>query len=164
MSHSAIRRFGILTVAAILAAGKLWMASAMESTAATSGHYSEVTVEPADTSIYVGFVSLILQPLTRRDGAYRSDYVVKVFPFLFYNEQGIFSIEVSDDQLHRLERGETVSFIGHADNSNGKERRIEGRATAEAAGADHGKIKVRVRVSKHIELTFNTAYRFTGKE
>ena len=125
---------------------------------------AEVTVEPADTSIYVGIVSLTIQPLTRRDGVYRSDYAVKVFPFFFYNERGSISIEVSDDQLRRLERGETVSFNGHASNSNGKARRIEGHAVSEAAGADHGKIKVRVWVSKHIELIFNTVYRFTGKE
>ena len=87
-----------------------------------------------------------------------------MFPFFFYNERGDIAIEVSDDQLRQLERGEEVSFIGHASNSKGKARGVEGRATPAAAGADHGKIKVRVRVSKHIELTFNTAYRFTGKE
>lgn len=121
-------------------------------------------MEPANTSIYVGSVNLAMQPLTRRGAVYSADYVAKVFPYFFFNERGGISIEVSDDQLHQLKRGETISFFGHANNSNGKDRRIEGRATAEAAGADHGKIKVRVRVSKHIELVFNTVYRFTGKE
>jgi len=164
MPHSAIRRFGILTVAAILAAGELWVASAMESTAAASGHYSEVTVEPTDTSIFVGTVSLIMPPFTRRGDVYRSDYVIKVFPFFFYNERGNIWIEFSDDQLRHIERGETVFFNGRATNSDGEGRGIKGRAVPEAAGADYGKIKVWVRVSKRIELIFNAVYRFTGKE
>jgi len=163
MGHTAIRWFGVLTVATILAAGELRAASAKEP-ATASGHFSEVTVEPSDTSIYVGSVNLSMQPFARRDSVYRSEYVIKVFPFFFYNERGDIAIEVSDDQLRQLERGEEVSFIGHASNRKGKARGVEGRATPAAAGADHGKIKVRVRVSKHIELIFNTAYRFTGKE
>ena len=119
---------------------------------------------PAERTVYVAKVSLILQPATRRSGAYRADYAVKVFPFFFYNEHGQISIEASDDQLHQLERGETVSFIGHAANTNGKDHRIEGRAIPDAAGADHGRIKVQVWVTKKIVITFNTVYRFTGKE
>jgi hypothetical protein len=42
--------------------------------------------------------------------------------------------------------------------SDGVERRVEGKATP--VDATSGKIKVRVFVSKRIELIFNTTYRF----
>ena len=157
-------RRAALVVAVVLAAADFAWAAVLPPSACAFDHCAEVTVEPADTSIYVGSVNLAMQPLTRSAGVYRTDYVVKVFPFFFYDERGSMAIEVSDGQLQQLERGETVSFSGHASNSNGKERRIEGRATPEAAGANHGKIKVRVWVSKHIELVFNSVYRFTGKD
>jgi hypothetical protein len=153
-----------LLLAVFLAAGKLVSTAALPPPACVSGHYSEVTVNPADASIYVGKVSLAMSPLTRRGNVYTSDYSVKVFPFFFFNERGRISIEVSAEQLQQLARGETVDLKGHASNSRGAERRIEGRAVSDAAGGDHGKIKVRVWVSKNIELAFNTAYRFTGKE
>ena len=105
-----------------------------------------------------------MSPLTRRGNVYTSDYSVKVFPFFFFNERGRISIEVSAEQLQQLARGETVDLKGHASNSRGAERRIGGRAVSDSIGGDRGKIKVRVWVSKNIELIFNTAYRFTGKE
>jgi hypothetical protein len=146
-----------------LPVGQFRMAAALPPPACASGHYAEVTVDPADASIYVGKVSLAMPPFTHRGNVYTSDYSVKVFPFFFFNERGRISIEFSAEQLERLERGETVDLKGHASNS-GAERRVEGRAVSDAAGSDHGKIKVRVWVSKKIELVFNTAYRFTGKE
>ena len=125
------------------------------------GRYAQVTVEPTKTSIYIGSVSLTMPPFARRAGVYSTDYSAKVFPFFFYNERGHLSIEFSDDNLRQLLRGETVEFKGHARNSYGAERRIEGRAIPDAAGAGRGKIKVRVGVGR-IELIFNTVYGFTG--
>ena len=131
--------------------------------APSAGRYAEVTVDKSDTSIYIGKVSLMLKPFARSSGAYHSEYVAKVFPFFFFSERGNLAIEFSEEQLKRLDRGETVLFSGRANNSDGEDRRVEGRAIPESSGADHGKIKVRVWVSKRIELIFNTVYRFTGK-
>ena len=127
------------------------------------GRYAQVTVEPTKTSIYIGSVRLTMPPFARRAGVYSTDYSAKVFPFFFYNERGHISIEFSDENLRQLRRGETVYFKGHASNSDGAERRIEGRAIPESANTDRGKIKVRVWVGR-IELIFNTVYRFTGAE
>jgi hypothetical protein len=127
------------------------------------GRYQQVTVDPTKTSIYIGSVSLVMPPFTRRDGRYVSDYTAKVFPFFFYNEHGHLSIEFSDEDLRRLLDGETVYFRGRAHNSGGAERRIEGRAVPESTGAVRGKIKVRVWVGR-IELIFNTVYRFARTE
>jgi hypothetical protein len=127
-------------------------------------HYAEVTLDPAETPIYVGKVRLAMLPFTRRANGFTSDYTIKVFPFFFFNEQGRISIEFSDAQLQQLERGEPADLKGQAINSSGAGRRIEGHAVPDAVGSDHGKIKVKVSVSKNIELVFNTSYRLTGKE
>jgi len=159
-----ILRLAGLLVTCLFAPKAFPQPAALSPAAPASGRYTEVTVDPAHTSAYVAMISFAMPPLERRDAAYTSDYTVKVFPFFMFNEHGQISIEFSDEQLQRLERGETVNLKGQASNSRGAERRIEGRAVPDAAGSDRGKIKVRVWVSKNIELVFNTAYRFTGKE
>jgi hypothetical protein len=120
--------------------------------------FASVDIETAKTSIYIGNVTMTMPRLTRKDGAFSSTYHARVFPYFFSSEKGKLSIVISDDDLRRLERGETVQFTGRAENSDGEERRIEGRAVP--SNATSGKIKVRVFVSKKIELIFNTTYRF----
>jgi hypothetical protein len=120
--------------------------------------FQRVEVAPTKTSIYVGSVAMTMPVFTRADGAYRSTYAAKVFPYFFSNETGRLSIDLPDDKLLALERGEPVEFVGHAVNHDGDERRITGKATP--TDATTGKLKVRVLVSKRIELIFNTTYRF----
>jgi hypothetical protein len=148
----------------MLSAGSLAPATALSVAAGAPANFMTVTVDPAETSVYVAKIRLAMSPFTRGGAAYDSDYSVKVFPFFFFNERGRISIEFSDAQLKQLERGESVDIKGRACNSSGAERQITGRAVPAAPGNDHGKIKVRVWVSKNIELIFNTAYRFGGKE
>ena len=157
MRFPAFRRLGALFLTAGLAAGLAAPVSA-------GGRYSEVTVAPTETSVYLARVSMTMPPFTRHGGVYTADYTAKVFPFFFFNEQGTLSIEISDEQLQHLERGEAVEFTGHAGNRHGAARRVTGRAVPDAVGGDRGKIKVRVWVSKNIELVFNTGYRFTGRD
>lgn len=102
-----------------------------------------------------------MPPFVRRGAVYTSAYTATVFPFFFYNERGRIAIDVPDESLRQLERGEVVYFKGHAVNDDGEERRVEGRAVPETADPDQGKIKVRVWVGK-IELIFNTHYQFSG--
>ncbi len=120
--------------------------------------YARVEVEPSKTSIYIGTVSLTTPAFVRQGGSYETSYRAKVFPYFFYNESGQLSIDVSDEQLRALERGETIEFKGRGVREDGAERRVEGKATP--ADAKSGKLKVRVFVSKRIELIFNTTYRF----
>jgi hypothetical protein len=123
--------------------------------------YDVVEIEPVKTSIYVGNVGLTMTPFHRENQTYAADYKAKVFPYLFYNEQGKLWIDFTDADLAALGRGETVQFKGHAENAGHEARRIEGRAVPASPLA--GKIKVRVFVSAKIELIFNTTYRFSGK-
>ncbi len=120
--------------------------------------FARVDVAPTRTSIYIGTVSMTMATFERRPGAYESTYVAKVFPYFFYNEHGTLTIDLADAALRRLAAGEAVEFSGRAINSAREERRVEGKATP--ADARSGKLKVRVFVSKRIELIFNSTYRF----
>lgn len=126
--------------------------------APATGRYDQVVVPPAKTSIYLGSVTMIMRAFVRQGGAYESSYQAKVFPYFFSNEQGRLTVEISDEQLDRLARGERIEFKGRGVRDDGVERRIEGTATP--IDATSGKLKVRVFVSKRIELIFNTTYRF----
>jgi len=119
--------------------------------------YERVEIGRAKTSIFVGSVTMHLTPFLRKEGYYRANYAAKVFPYFFMNEQGWIAIELPDEKLHQLAKGETIQFAGRGMNDAGEERHIEGRAVP--ADASTGKIKVRVFVSKRIQLIFNTTYR-----
>jgi hypothetical protein len=138
------------------------VASLLRSTEVLPARVQQVEIAPTWTSIYIGTVSLKMPAFTRTPaGDYQSTYAARVLPLFFYNESGRLSIQVSNDALAKLQRGEPIDFSGRAVNQDGEDRPITGKATpADAAG---GKIKVRVRVSAKIELIFNTTYRFTGK-
>ena len=123
--------------------------------------FARVVIAPTKTSIYIGTVSLTMPAFVRENGVYESSYAAKVFPYFFSNEQGRLGIALSNENLRKLERGEPVEFSGRAVNTAGEERRVEGKATPTDAAS--GKIKVRVFVSKRIELIFNTSYRFGAK-
>lgn len=120
--------------------------------------YDRVEIAPTKTSIYIGSVTMTMPPFTRAGGVYSSTYTAKVFPYFFYNEKGRLEIEVSDDELRRVARGETVDFVGRGVSDGGEVRRVEGRATPVDAAS--GKLKVRVFVTRRIQLVFNTTYRF----
>lgn len=120
--------------------------------------YRRVDIAPTKTSIYIGSVSMTMPTLQRTGITYSSSYVAKVFPYFFQSENGDLSIDIPDEDLRRLERGEVVHFVGRGQNTDGDDRRIEGRAVP--TDSRSGIIKVRVFVSKKIQLIFNTTYRF----
>lgn len=124
------------------------------------GRFDRVEIAPAKTSIYIGSVTMTMPPFVRTGTTYEAAYTAKVFPYFFYNETGRLTIDVSDETLRALERGEPIEFKGRGISADGSERRVEGKATPTSATA--GKIKVRVFVSKRIELIFNTTYRFNS--
>jgi hypothetical protein len=125
-----------------------------------SPRYATVEIETVKTSIYIGSVTLTMPRFIRTGETFSSTYNARVFPYFFSSEKGKLSIDLSDETLRKLERGETIQFTGKAFNTDGEERRIEGRAVPSDSAS--GKIKVRVFVSKKIELIFNSSYRFWG--
>lgn len=128
----------------------------------TLARYARVEIAPTKTSIYIGTVSMTMPAFVRHAaGTYESTYAAKVFPYFFYNEKGTLAIDVSDDALRQLAAGQPIEFHGRGHNSDGDERRVEGRAVP--TDATTGQIKVRVFVTKKIQLIFNTTYRFTAR-
>lgn len=120
--------------------------------------YRHLEIDDCRTSIYLGSVAMDLSPLAHAQGAFKAAYRARVFPFLFYSEQGTLEVAFSPEQLEQLRRGERVQFSGTARSTGRHERAISGHATPASAGA--GAIKVRVHVSDRIQLIFNTHYRF----
>jgi hypothetical protein len=120
--------------------------------------YDKVSVETSSTSIYIGKVTLLVSPLTRKDGVFSGQYRAKVFPYFFMSEHGTFRMKVSDEELARVAKGETVEFTGEAENTGSEPRKVSGRAVPD--DATQGKIKVRIFVTEKIQLIFNTTYRF----
>ena len=135
-----------------------WMPLLLPAAESSPTRFDQVTVAPAKTSIYIGTVTMTMPAFVRKNGTYESSYAARVFPFFFSNEQGRVVIELPDDALRQLERGETISFHGRGVRDDGAGRRLEGTATP--IDAVSGKLKVRVSVSKRLELIFNTTYRF----
>ncbi|MEY4939271.1 MAG: hypothetical protein RIQ93_1006 [Verrucomicrobiota bacterium] len=123
--------------------------------------YARVDIAPSTTSIYIGTVSLTLEPLVRQESTYEARYVAKVFPYFFSNEAGRLRVELSNEQLRTLARGESVEFKGHGVRDDGTERRVAGKAIPNDSHS--GRLKVRVFVSPETELIFNTTYRFSEK-
>ncbi len=122
--------------------------------------YNRVDIADAKTSIYIGSITMKLPTFVRENGVFSAPYQAKVFPYFFYNESGTLSIAIPDETLRALERGEVIHFTGQAFNDDGEERHVEGRAIPDGPNSLSGSIKVRVFVSKKIQLIFNTTYRF----
>lgn len=142
----------------VLLACTLGWWSTVVAQAPAAGTYDHVVIPPAKTSVYVGSVTLTMPDFVRQGGVYESSYAAKVFPYFFSNERGRVYVEIPDPLLEQLARGERIEFKGRGVRDDGVERRIEGTATP--ADAMSGKLKVRVFVSRKIELIFNTTYRF----
>jgi hypothetical protein len=119
---------------------------------------SRAVIAPAKTSIYLGSVTLAVDPLIREGSTYASDYTATVFPFFFCNEQGKFRIQVSESALRQLARGQAIDFTGEAVRDDGVVRVLQGHAVPSSV-ANEGEVKIRVHLSRHIVLVFNTHYR-----
>lgn len=124
------------------------------------GRYNVVAIKPSSTSIYIGTVSMIMPPFTRKNIVFSSTYSAKVFPYFFYNETGRIWIVIPDDDLRRVDAGNAVDFVGRAVSKSGDIRKVEGRATP--TGPSGGTIRVRVFVTRRIALTYDTTYELAG--
>lgn len=128
---------------------------------AALARYNTVAIKTASTSIIIGSVTMTMTPFQRKKVVYSSNYYAKVFPYFFYSERGRIWIVVTDEDLQKVARGESIDYKGHAVSDSGEERRIDGRATP--TGPTTGKIRVRVFVTRHISLTYDTTYELQGQ-
>ena len=130
--------------------------------AAGSGldRYAVVAIAPVTTSLYIASVSLSVPEFVRHGQTYESTYTAKIFPYFFWNEGGRIRIDVTDETLRRFARGESFSFSGHAIRDDGTTRRVTGFIAPDNPSS--GRVTVRVFVTRHHALAFETTYRLAG--
>jgi hypothetical protein len=151
-SHGPVRP-SLLLAAAVLAAGTARAGDGLE-------RYRSVDTARVRTSVYVARVTLNAPHFVRTGDTYVSSYEVTVFPYSFLDERGRIEISVPDRVLREFAAGRPFDFTGRAVRSDGKVRRVEGHVVP--AGPSEGRIRVRVRVTRHIPLDFETTYTLTG--
>jgi hypothetical protein len=122
--------------------------------------WDRISVAPTKSSIYVGSVTLTLGEFERQGSALTASYAARVFPWFFWSETGRITIELSDADLTRVARGDTVEFNGDGINQKHKSRKITGRA--QPVDAISGKFKVRV-LADGVELIFNSTYHLVSR-
>ena len=118
-----------------------------------------LTIAECDHALTLAKVTLVPGPLTPQGEFYTGGYQVRVSPLPIGNESGQLSVQVPEEALRRLERGQTVSFTGEAVNQQGQRRQVNARATP--SGPDAGRVHLRITANGR-RLVFDTGYRFDG--
>ena len=113
--HSLIARLTIAVfVFLMLGVTSVVHAERPDSTAGTSNAGTrKLFIDPSSTSVALrGKASLIVSPLTHRDGNYVGDYQLKVRPYFFKSEKGSLLLAASDDAVRKLQAGTAINFTG----------------------------------------------------
>ena len=153
-----------LTIAAfvflILGVSSVIHAERPHSTAGTSNTGTrKLFIDPSSTSVALrGKASLIVSPLTHRDGNYVGDYQLKVRPYFFKSEKGSLLLAASDDAVRKLQAGTAINFTGQAlTHKDGRTHIVLGRATP--SSRDRGSVTFSI-VTDDARIVFNTSYHF----
>jgi hypothetical protein len=130
-----------------------------DSTAGTSSAGArELLIDPSSASVALWKASLIVTPLTHRDGNYVGDYQLKVRPYFFKSEKGSLLLAVSDDAVRKLQAGTAINFAGQAlKHKDGRTHIVLGRATP--SSRDRGSVTFSI-VTDDARIVFNTSYHF----
>jgi hypothetical protein len=151
---SAVFVFLILGVTSVIHAERL------DSTAGTSSAGApKLFIDPSSTSVALrGKASLILSPLTHRDGNYVGDYQLAVRPYFFKSEKGSLRLAASDDAIRKLQRGAAINFTGRAvTHKDGRTHIILGKAAP--SSGNRGSVTFSI-ITDDAKLVFNTSYHF----
>jgi hypothetical protein len=116
---------------------------------------STIVVAPAKTSIYIGRLTVLPAPFAWDGTGFEASLTVALEPYGIHDEARV-TIQVSDDDLQRLQRGEVVDFKGRVIRKNGQTRRLTGRAIP--IGPAGGKLDIKVFMSSQITVSFATTY------
>jgi len=131
-----------------------------DSTAGTSNAGTrKLFIAPSSTSVALrGKASLIVSPLTHRNGNYVGDYQLKVRPYFFKSEEGSLLLAASDNALGKLQAGKAISFTGKAvTHRDGRTHIVLGRATP--SSDDRGSVTFSI-ITDDAKIVFNTSYHF----
>ena len=159
--HSLIARLTIAVfVFLMLGVTSVVHAERPDSTAGTSSAGTrKLFIDPSSTSVALrGKASLIVSPLTHRDGNYVGDYQLKVRPYFFKSEKGSLLLAASDDAVRKLQTGTAINFTGQAvTHKDGRTHIVLGRATP--SSRDRGSVTFSI-VTDDARIVFNTSYHF----
>jgi hypothetical protein len=154
------RRTIAVFVFLILGATSVIHAERPNSTAGTSNAVRrKLFIGPSSTSVALrGKASLIVSPLTHRDGNYVGDYQLKVRPYFFKSEKGSLLLAASDDSVRKLQAGTPINFTGNAvTHKDGRTHIVLGRATP--SSGDRGSVTFSI-ITDEAKIVFNTSYHF----
>jgi hypothetical protein len=154
-----MRRTIAVFVFLILGVTSCIYAETSNSTAETSNAVTrKLFVDPSSTSIALGKASLIVSPLTHRDGDYVGDYQLKVRPYFFKSEKGALFLVAADDLIRKLQAGTAIDFTGKAvTRKDGKTHVVLGKATP--SSRDRGSVTFSI-ITDNGKMVFNTSYHF----
>ena len=158
--HSLIARLTIAVfVFQMLGVTSVVHAERPDSTAGTSSAGTrKLVIGPSSASVALGKASLIVSPLTHRDGNYVGDYQLKVRPYFFKSEKGSLLLAASDDAVRKLQAGTAFNFTGQAvTHKDGRTHIVLGRATP--SSRDRGSVTFSI-VTDDAKIVFNTSYHF----
>jgi len=158
--HSLIARLTIAVfVFQMLGVTSVVHAERPDSTAGTSSAGTrKLFIGPSSASVALGKASLIVSPLTHRDGNYVGDYQLKVRPYFFKSEKGSLLLAASDDAVRKLQAGTAINFTGQAvTHKDGRTHIVLGRATP--SSRDRGSVTFSI-VTDDARIVFNTSYHF----
>ena len=145
--------FLVLTAPSCIHAGK------SSSTGAISDPVTrKLFIDPSSTSLLLGKASLIVSPLTHRNGNYVGDYQLKVKPYFFKSETGTLLLAASDDSVRKLQAGTAIDFTGKAvTRKDGKTHVVLGTATP--SSGDRGSVTFSI-ITENGKMVFKTSYHF----
>ena len=136
-------------------------AETSNSKAETSGTVTrKLFIDPSSTSVALrGKASLIVSPLTHRNGNYVGEYQLKVRPYFFKSEKGSLLLAASDDSVRKLRAGTAINFTGKAvTHKDGRIHVVLGKATP--SSGDRGRVTFSIITDEDGKLIFNTSYHF----
>ena len=113
----------------------------------------------SSSSVALGKASLIVSPLTHRDGNYVGDYQHKAEPYFSKSDKGSLVLAASDDAVRKLQAGTAINFTGQASvtHKDGRTHIVLGRATP--SSRDRGSVTFSI-VTDDARIVFNTSYHF----
>jgi hypothetical protein len=116
-------------------------------------------IDPSSTSVALGGkASLIVSPLTHRDGTYVGDYRLKVTPYFFKSEKGTLRLAAPDDAVRKLHAGIPITFTGSAvTHKDGRTHIVLGKATP--SSGERGSVTFSI-ITDDAKIVFNTFYHF----
>ena len=159
--HSLIERLAIaIFVFQMFGVTTVIHAERPDSTAETSSAGTrKLFIGPSSASVALrGKASLIVSPLTHRDGNYVGDYQLKVKPYFFKSEKGSLLLAASDDAVRKLQAGTAINFTGQAvTHKDGRTHIVLGRATP--SSRDRGSVTFSI-VTDDARIVFNTSCHF----